>query len=93
MATVLLTDAELVALVQRAVEPLREEIERLRARLDEETLSVAEAARRLHTTPRSVQRSIKAGDLPAVKVGRAFRIPLSEVLASHDPLARRSGRS
>ncbi len=83
MATILLTDDQLVALMRRAVEPLREEIERLRSRMDEETLSVAEAARRLHTSPRSVQRSIKSGDLPAVKVGRAFRIPVSEVLAHH----------
>ncbi len=59
---------------------VREEIERaLRGAAENEAVSVAEAARRLGLSSRTVQRRIKDGTLPVVRVGSAVRIPMSAV--------------
>jgi excisionase family DNA binding protein len=42
-------------------------------------LSVAEAAARWSVSSRSVWRWISAGEIKVVKLGRAVRIPVSEV--------------
>ena len=87
--------AEIRAIVQEAVTPLRAEIARLRSRLDEETLSLPEAARKLGTSTRTLQRRIKAGDIPAVKGGRGFRVQLSAILPENgeaDRVARKARR-
>lgn len=45
----------------------------------ERMLTVTEVAERLHVHPITVRRLIKAGKLPAVRVGRAVRVRASEV--------------
>jgi excisionase family DNA binding protein len=57
-------------------------------------LTFAEAARRIGISVRQVYRLIHRGDLPpAVKVGRAARIPESEVAAYIENLKRRRGQA
>lgn len=41
--------------------------------------SVAEVARRLHVSTMSVYRLIHSGRLAAVRVGRAYRVPIADV--------------
>lgn len=69
--------AEIRAIVREAVAPLREEVARLRLIVGEETVDVTEAARRLHTTPRTLQRRIRRGEIPAVRGSKGWRIPRS----------------
>lgn len=60
---------------------IREEIQRaLRGSASDEAVTIAEAALRLKVSTRSVQRWIRSGELPAVKLGGAVRVPLSAVL-------------
>lgn len=66
--------------VREAVAPLTEELQRLRASQEEEGVTLDDAARRLKVSRRTVQRWIKSGDLPGVKVGNAIRVKLSDVL-------------
>lgn len=42
-------------------------------------LSIAEAARRLGVTPRTLYRLINAGDLPAYRIGRVIRLKVVDV--------------
>jgi PTS system nitrogen regulatory IIA component len=42
--------------------------------LTDEVLTVDEVARYLRVHPMTVQRWCRAGDLPAAKIGRAYRI-------------------
>lgn len=42
-------------------------------------LSIAKTAHRLTVSPRSVWRWIAAGEIKAVRLGRAVRIPASEI--------------
>jgi excisionase family DNA binding protein len=44
-----------------------------------ETLKVGEVAAKLRVDPRTVYRMIELGDLPAVRVGRLFRIPAEAI--------------
>lgn len=60
---------EFEAAIRRAIEPLRLEVERLRSERSHGPIRIAEAARRLGVTPRSIQRWIKDGRLEAVRVG------------------------
>lgn len=71
-------------LLQLHVAPLREEIERLRKMVGEETVPLAEAAKLLGTTTRTLQRRIKANELPAVKGSKGFRIPRSALVPNHE---------
>ena len=43
--------------------------------------TVGEVARRLRVSNMTVYRLVKAGDLPAVRVGRGYRIRESDVLS------------
>lgn len=54
--------------VRRAVEPLREEIQRLRA-ANEPQITIAQAAERLSVSTRCVQRWLKDGRLELVMAG------------------------
>lgn len=75
------TLAELVKqAVSEAVAPLKDEIARLRCAQEEEGISIEEAAQRLHVSRRTIERRVKSGDLPSVKMGGSVRIPLSAVL-------------
>jgi excisionase family DNA binding protein len=69
------------AAVARAVEPLRRELVALRHAQDAGAMTVAEAARRLGVSPRTVQRQVAAGKLPAIRLGRSVRIPSDAVLS------------
>jgi len=51
-------------------------------------ISIADAADRWSVSPRSVWRWIAAGDIKVVKLGRAVRIPVSEI----DRIARQGVR-
>lgn len=52
-------------------------------------LSIADAGERLSVSPRSIWRWIASGEIKAVKLGRAVRIPVSEV----ERIARQGVRS
>jgi excisionase family DNA binding protein len=83
MAVVLvMTELELEAAVARAVEPLRREVAQLRAELEAEVrlVTIAEAARTLGVSVRTVKRRLKAGELPSVGSGIGRRVDLSRVL-------------
>jgi excisionase family DNA binding protein len=66
---VVLTNEDLERLISKALEPLRLEIERLRAERTSDPVPVPEAARRLGVSTRSVQRWIKANELQSVHIG------------------------
>lgn len=72
--------ATVEAAVARAVEPLRREVAALRRAQDAGAMTVNEAARRLGVSPRTVQRQVAAGRLPAIRLGRSVRIPADAVV-------------
>lgn len=45
-----------------------------------EILTVKEAAAQLKTTRQQIRKMIANGELPAVKIGREWRIPLESIL-------------
>ncbi len=47
----------------------------------DELLTPEQVADRLQASRKTVYRWIQAGDLPAIKLGRSWRIPWDEVLA------------
>jgi len=55
--------------------------------LSDELLTPEEAAEWLRVTPDTIYRWLREGELPAIKLGRLYRIPKAEVLA----LVRRHG--
>jgi predicted DNA-binding protein (UPF0251 family) len=61
-------DERIAAAVERAVAPLRQELERLRAGAEGQ-IPIPEAARRLGVTTRAVQRWLKDGRLELVLAG------------------------
>ncbi len=67
--------------VRRAVEPLRQEVEKLRAEQHAEAIPVAEAARRLGVSTRTIQRMIRRGEVPSVRVGGARRVQVQSLLS------------
>ena len=77
---ILLTPDELRAVVAEAVEPLRRELAEIRRAQEGGAMTVAEAARRLGISPRTVQRQIASGKIPALRLGRSVRIPVDAVL-------------
>ncbi len=81
MAVALVTPEELQALVERALQPLREELAKLRAVVEGEGVSIPEAARRLCLSERTVKRRIRDGTLPSTRIGGARRVLLGELLA------------
>jgi hypothetical protein len=86
---------EIRAIVTEAVAPLRAEVARLRSLLEDETVSLEEAARKRGCSVRSLQRQVKAGDLPAVKggpSGRGLRVRLADVLPANDTGLAHRGR-
>ena len=50
-------------------------------RTDDRLLTVQEVATRLRVSTMTVYRLIKAGDLPAGRVGNSYRLPADEVEA------------
>ncbi len=66
---------------RRAVEPLRQELEKLRAEQHAEAIPVTEAARRLGVSTRTIQRMIRRGELPSVRVGGARRVQIQSLLS------------
>lgn len=66
---IVMTPEELDARIDRALEPLRLEIERLRGVAGPELVTTAEAARRLGVTARAVQRWAKDGRVETEFVG------------------------
>jgi excisionase family DNA binding protein len=79
--------------VRRAVEPLRQELEKLRAEQHAEAISVTEAARRLGVSARTIQRMIRRGELPSVRVGGARRVQIHSLLSSPSEVPGLAGRS
>jgi excisionase family DNA binding protein len=73
MAVVVIESAELEALIVRAVE-------KAVGRANEHGITIADAAQRLGLSIRTIERRIKAGELPSVKIGGSVRIPISAVL-------------
>jgi excisionase family DNA binding protein len=45
----------------------------------EEFLKVAEVAARVRTSKMTIYRLIHSGELPAVRIGRSFRVPAAAV--------------
>ena len=66
--------------VAEAVEPLRRELVALRHAQEGGAMTIAEAARRLGVSSRTVQRQVAAGKMPALRLGRSVRIPVDAVL-------------
>jgi excisionase family DNA binding protein len=79
---ILLTADELRAVVAEAVEPLRRELVALRRERDDQAVTIAEAARRLGVSARTIQRQVASGALPSIRVGRAVRIPAEAMLGN-----------
>jgi excisionase family DNA binding protein len=50
----------------------------------EPTISVARAAEILGVGVRTAYNAIERGELPAIRVGRAFRIPTARFLAAYE---------
>ncbi len=73
------------ALVERALQPVRDELAKLRAVVQGEGVSVAEAARRLGFSERTVKRRVRDGTLPSVRVGGARRVLVGALLQDEAP--------
>lgn len=50
-----------------------------KAELDPKFLTVAEVAEAMRVSKMTVYRLVQSGNLPAVRVGRSYRVPLSAV--------------
>lgn len=75
----LLTRDDLVAVLDE-LRRVRVELAALRADHEAELVSPTEAARRLGVSVRSIQRRIRAGELPSVRVGGSRRVRLDGVV-------------
>jgi excisionase family DNA binding protein len=73
-SVVILSPEELEATIAKALEPVLREVAHLKRDRADELLSIAEAARLLRVSPRSVQRWLRAGLLPGIPAGRTHRI-------------------
>jgi excisionase family DNA binding protein len=73
MATLVADMNEIETLLRRIV---REEL----GKEEDVAVTKAEAAARLNVSVRTIDRRIKDGTLPTVKLGGAIRIPISAVL-------------
>lgn len=71
---VIISPEELEATIARALEPVLKEVARLKQQREDELLSISEVAGMLRVSPRSVQRWVRAGLLPAIPAGRTHRI-------------------
>jgi len=80
MSVSVLTEEQLRELLGRAVEPLLREIAELKAAQRAEAVTIAEAARRLSVSTRTIQRRVRDGSLPSILVGHSRRIPLASLL-------------
>jgi excisionase family DNA binding protein len=63
----------------------------IRKRQAEELLSMAEAARRLHVSSRTMQRWVKTGAVASVAVGRTRRVPASALETDRPSTLRPAG--
>jgi len=73
-ALVIISPEDLEATIARVLEPVLREVALLKHERAEELLSIAEVARMLRVSSRSVQRWVRAGLLPAIPAGRTHRI-------------------
>ena len=67
------------AAVRRAVAPHEAEIAKLRGESDADGVTIPEAARRLSLSQRTVERRVRDGTLPSIKVGRARRVKMGTI--------------
>ena len=49
---------------------------------DQRTLTIADVAERMHLPRMAVYRMVHAGELPAIRFGRTYRVPEAAVLAA-----------
>lgn len=80
MSVSVLTEEQLRELLGRAVEPLLRELAELKAAQRAEAVTIAEAARRLSVSTRTIQRRVRDGSLPSILVGHSRRIQLASLL-------------
>lgn len=66
--------------VSRAMAPVAEELQRLRAEKEEAGVSYEEAAQRLGVSKKTIQRKVRSGELPTVPGIHPPRVLLSAVL-------------
>jgi excisionase family DNA binding protein len=66
------------------VTPLPEEFAMAKELSDVRFLTVAEVADMMRVSKMTVYRMVHAGDLPAIRFGRSFRVPESAVQAAID---------
>lgn len=79
---ILLTPDELRALLAEAVEPLRRQLVEIQRAQEGGAMTIEEAARRLGVSPRTIQRQVASGKIPALRLGRSVRIPADAVLGT-----------
>ena len=79
---------EIRAIVAEAVAPLREEIARLVAQQSPEGMSVAEAAKRMGVSERTIKRGVKDESIPSTKVRGRRVILLADILPSNDKVVQ-----
>lgn len=80
MTVVVLEVEQLRQVVAEAVEPLRRQLVEIQRAQEGAAMTISEAARRLGVSPRTVQRQVAAGRLPAIRLGRSVRIPADAVV-------------
>ena len=49
---------------------------------DHRTLTIADVAERMHVPRMAVYRMVHEGELPAIRLGRIYRVPEAAVLAA-----------
>jgi excisionase family DNA binding protein len=82
---VVMTPEQLAQLVKNAVaEALREHAHEGQG----QHVTVAEAARRLAVNPKTIHRRIRAGELQAIRIGRAVRVSLEGLAVGEEQLAQ-----
>ena len=64
---------------QKVWSPMASSQERSESRPDPKFLTIAEVATMMRVSKMTVYRLVHSGELPAVRVGRSFRVPESDV--------------
>lgn len=66
--------------IRQELDAIRQELAQMRAQRADELLSVADAAKRLNVSRRTIQRMIRSGEIPSVRVGGTRRVRLAGVI-------------
>jgi excisionase family DNA binding protein len=66
--------------VAEAIEPLRRELAAMRRDGQAQVVSIAEAARRLGVSRRTIERKIAQRELSSVTIGRSRRVRLADTI-------------